>query len=105
LGTQVTPARLKGIRLTVEQVQQELDGRTGRSFGSAKANEDEINLIKGYLKANNLQLLYKGQPVNIRLINANTSPTGSFALRTTGTDREHVYSDPAWPPLTVASRS
>jgi hypothetical protein len=105
LGTQATPAIPKGIRLTVEQMQEELDKRTGRSFGSVEANQAEIDEIKGYLKASNLQLLYRKRPVNIRLGNATASPTGSFVLRTTGTVREHVYSDPAWPPLTAAPSS
>lgn len=93
------------IVLTVEEMQQELDQRTGRSFGSVKANRAEINLIKGYLKASNLKLVYEGQDVIIRLSTPPRSKEGSFQLRTTGTEQKNVYSDPLWPPLTAAKRN
>jgi hypothetical protein len=97
----------KGIVLTVEEMQRELDERTGKSFESVDENRAQIKLIKGYLTASNLKLVYRDESgndhdVKLRLSVPDRSLAGSFQLRTTGTKPQLRYSDPLWPPLTAA---
>jgi hypothetical protein len=99
----------EAIVLTVAEMQQELDERTGKSFGSAAANRSEINKMKGYLKASNLKLIYTDDAggehdVTINLKTPPRTREGSFELTTATKKPLYIASSPTWPPLKAAPR-
>jgi hypothetical protein len=103
-GAPALPSTQK-IVLSAAEMQQELDARVGKSFGSIEANKAEINLVKALLRASRLQLLYEGQPANLLLAVGPGSREGTFQVVTAGANRRQLVASSTWPKLSVTQRT